>query len=317
MPVRMSAKTGYVYGLWPCFQAQRVHPVSEHHPEAWKPDRVIAILLGLLFQYVGMLYVARVGWAAVYLLLTLAILAFEFHFSAPWLSFFSLSKLLAVVCVVHAYRAAVSFSPVSKRPGYSRWYGLIGVYFSLLTVSFLFRAFLYEPYRLPSGSMQPTIDIGSYVWVSKYGYGHYGADGITLARTAMSAELLRGDVVVVEYPPGSATTYVKRVVGIGGDKVGLVDGQLLINGRTVQVAVGDKAVTVNDKGLYLLKEESLDGVRYQVQYLEGSVRESTSVILPPRTCFVLGDNRDSSRDSRDWGFIPQESVIGKVVFVSH
>lgn len=283
----------------------------------WKPNRFIAVLLGLFSQSFAMLYLARVKWAIFYLIAPLAIFTGEFMFSAPWLNKFSLGAIVAVICAIHAYFLAAN--SMSERPWYSRWYGMLGIFTAFIATVFAFRSFFYEPFRMPSGSMLPTIKVGSYLVVEKYGYGNYGSYGITAANSEMTSQISRGDLIVFDYPVDPAVQYIKRVIGLPGDTLVFKNRQLIINGKPVATEVlADDVELPNDGGAeYFYKRESLSDAEYLVAYVKSANDTGFEVVVPPHNYFVLGDNRDNSRDSRYWGFVPQQSIVGKVIYQSN
>ena len=293
------------------------------YPKPW-----LAAVLGFLGQPLGMLYVARPGWAALYffgpMLTGLAMFAIGL---TPLMG--TLSLVFAIVATVHAYRLAKRIPSEFDRPAYSRWFGLLGIATVAVTAIFLFRAFLFEPFHIPAGSMRPNFQVGQHVIVGKWGYGHYGSFGITPFRADIKAPLRRGDVVVFDYPPNPSLQYIKRIIGLPGDVVAIRGNELSINGKDVQrERMADAAPSIEQ---YL---ESLDGNRYGVllsaklslvprpiarfpfiencQYLKDEIRCS----VPAGHYFMLGDNRDNSQDSRYWGFVPQANIVGKVIYVT-
>ncbi len=284
----------------------------------WKPNKYIAAVLGIFALSFAMLYVARVRWAVFYFVASISVVGLEFYFSAPWLRLMSLANVVAVVCAIHAFRVAAISEGGLERPWYSRWYSLVGLYVAMLMAVFSFRAFLYEPFRMPSGSMLPTIKSGSYVLVQKYGYGNYGTFGLKIGSAGMTTGISRGDLIVFDYPVDLSVQYVKRVIGIPGDTVVYKDNYVLINGKQVETDdVDTYTETVNGRSYkYRVKREWVSGAAYLVQYRKGAPQSDFSVILPPGNYFVLGDNRDNSRDSRYWGFVPEDNIVGKVVYVT-
>jgi len=284
----------------------------------WKPNKFVAALLGLFVQFLGMLYVARIKWALFYFLAAISVLAVEMYLSAPWLRSISIVNIISIICAIHAYRIADNYAPMEERPWFTRWYSLGGIYTLTMAAVFSFRAFLYEPFHMPSGSMLPTIKIGSYVLVEKYGYGNYGAFGVKVAWDNITKTPLRGDLIAFEYPVDKKVIYVKRVIGVPGDTVVFKGNKLTVNGNPIRtVDVDGFKYTVNGKEYnYQVKQESLGDTSYQVQYLEEIPPSDFSVVLPPENYFLLGDNRDNSRDSRYWGFVPQANVVGKVVYIT-
>lgn len=283
----------------------------------WKPNRAIAVLLAIIAQPFAMLYLSKVRWALFYLFAPVPIILAEYWFSAPWVNSFSITSLLGIVCAIHSYRLAARAPAVSRRSWYSRWYGMVGLVALSIGGIVSLRAFFYEPFRMPSGSMLPTIEVGSYMVIKKYGYGNYGTYGVTIAKTKQGADLNRGDLVVFDYPLDPSVSYIKRVIGVPGDKVVLKNRQLFLNGRLVNSSedVVQAQFAYDPTGKYTLVSERLSGESYRVAYIEGRPRAPIEVVVPRNSYFVLGDNRDNSRDSRHFGFIPKGNVVGKVVYI--
>src|SRR2546427_587625 len=195
------------------------------------------------------------------------------------------------------------------------------------------RTFLFEPFRLPSGSMVPSIEPRAHLIVKKWGYGNYGTYGIHVARTGMSSEMERGNIVVFEYPEDTALSYARRVVGLPGDRVSYYNKRLKINGDEVEIRrIGDYVHKdrANPSLQYL---ERLGNQEYAVliepeapaavlvvrafPFAEhcAYTAEGLSCLVPRGHYFVLGDNRDNSSDSRTWGFVPARNIIGKVLYI--
>src|SRR2546423_4065024 len=158
-----------------------------------KPKKWIAAVLGLLIQPVGMLYVARPGWAAVYFALVAIIALGNLFVLRGGLAGDAVAVFVAIVCAIHAYRLARDYRAV-KRPWYSRWYGLVGIGAVFATLAFAVRAFLFEPFSFPSESMAPSIEPRAHLIVKKWGYGNYGTYGIHLMRTGSASGLQRRDI---------------------------------------------------------------------------------------------------------------------------
>lgn len=296
-----------------------------------KPKPWLAALLGVVAAPMGMLYVAKARWAISYLLLLLALTPLVFF--GPWGAGAAdlLKVLMAIVAAVHAYRIAQRYPDQPARPGYSRWYGLLGSALALVAIAFGARAFFFEPFRIPSGNMLPTLPVGSIALVQKWGYGNYRAYGIQVAHVPVSALLRRGDIVVFQYPQKPSLDYIKRVIGLPGDEVVYKNKQLSINEQAIPQRPDGEYFDEDSMRYWPRHAESLMGVEYQIL---GSDRAQPSVPqsdfpfrdqcsydveslrckVPAGHYFVLGDNRDNSLDSRYWGFVPEDHIVGKLVY---
>ncbi|MCJ9703129.1 MULTISPECIES: signal peptidase I [unclassified Bradyrhizobium] len=190
----------------------------------------------------------------------------------------------------------------------------------------LFRFVLYQPFSIPSGSMAPTLMVGDYVFAAKYAYG-YGRYSLPFAPPWISgrvfaAEPEYGDIVVFRTAKDSSVDYVKRVVGLPGDRIQMRQGQLILNDRPVtraalEYGLADNACGV-DGGVKVKRwRETLpNGASYVTNdCVDNGFLDNTSVFtVPPGHFFVLGDNRDNSTDSRmsTFGFVPMDNLVGKV-----
>ncbi|MEN9785827.1 MAG: hypothetical protein RLZZ299_1091 [Pseudomonadota bacterium] len=195
---------------------------------------------------------------------------------------------------------------------------------SLLLVLVL-RDAVIEPFQIPSGSMVPTLAIGDFILVSKFGYGV--RIPFTKIELLPLAEPARGDVVVFLYPPdlaqGRNTDYIKRIVALPGDDVSVRDDVVYVNG-VEQPRAYRRNITYADPnrgcGEDVMKEfqESLGGVKHPVLQstrYEQAMADYGPATVPPGHYFVMGDNRDNSSDSRVWGFVPRENIRGKAKWV--
>jgi signal peptidase I len=186
-------------------------------------------------------------------------------------------------------------------------------FFPVILIVFLLRSFLVEPFRIPSGSMLPTLLIGDFILVNKYTYGIRLP--VVNAKVMDVGEPKRGDVMVFRFPGDPSVNYIKRVVGVPGDHIEYRNKELYINGqperqsdpRPVQFyGEGDGAAT--------RYTEDLDGVKHGI-LLTDSPDTPFDVVVPPGQFFVMGDNRDHSNDSRYWGFVPDKNIVGRAFLI--
>ncbi len=210
------------------------------------------------------------------------------------------------------------------------WDNLKTVFWAVL-IALLIRSFLFEPFRIPSGSMYPTLKVGDYLFVSKYSYGYSRFSfpgGFPLFKGRIwYSEPQRGDVVVFRFPKNVHTDYIKRVIGLPGDKVQVKKGRLYINGQKVEREEGEKYIIdeyVRMPEFYNQYEETLpNGFKHniiEISDAERIVDNTEEFEVPENSFFVMGDNRDRSDDSRlSVGFVPKENLVGKArfLFFSH
>lgn len=206
------------------------------------------------------------------------------------------------------------------------------------TIGFVFgivafvQILLFQPFRIPSSSMEGSLEVGDYLFVSKYSYG-YSIYSIPLISPAHAAEdrLLegpaeRGDVVVFRLPSDPSQDYIKRVVGLPGDRIQVIAGVLHINGVPVKLEKIEDRVEILGDGTEMNVPRFMETLPNGVQHVvlnrdDDSTFDNTKEFkVPPGSYFMMGDNRDNSNDSRgDVGFVPVANLVGRaqVVFFSH
>lgn len=198
--------------------------------------------------------------------------------------------------------------------------------FSLLLaigVALTIRWCLIEAYVIPSGSMLPTLLIHDHIFVNKLVYGVRVPFGKTWL--AKFSEPKRGEVIVFKYPQDESIYFIKRVVGVAGDKILYEDGNLFVNNERIEKlppARPQDLDRVRDFELsggkedYVHFDEKLGDVRFNVLLRRGENHLGAGELeVPPGMLYVMGDNRDNSNDSRIWGFVPQENILGRAMFV--
>lgn len=178
-------------------------------------------------------------------------------------------------------------------------------FFPVLAIVLVLRSFLVEPFQIPSGSMLPTLEVGDFILVNKFSYGLR----LPVAGTKIVEidDPQRGDVVVFRYPKDGQTNYIKRVVGVPGDTVRYENQQLFINGERVETQLVARLPPVE------VYDETLDGVEHRILITLGRTgpKGEGEWIIGEDEYFVMGDNRDNSNDSRFWGVVPDEMIVGK------
>lgn len=189
-------------------------------------------------------------------------------------------------------------------------------FFPVLLAVLVLRAFVFEPFRIPSKSMVPTLLVGDFVLVNKFSYGLRAP--VFHNKLVDIDEPERGEVVVFRYPPDPTKDYIKRVIGLPGDQITYVDEQLYINGERVpreKIGVYEGPDAEALSVMYRFQESLPEGPTHPVLQVEGRPGPNVSVTVPDGHYFVMGDNRDNSADSRVWGFVPEENLVGKAFMV--
>ncbi len=215
------------------------------------------------------------------------------------------------------------------------WLEIAKSFFPVILIVFMVRSFLIEPFKIPSGSMIPTLLIGDFILVNKFTYGIRLP--VANKKIVSINEPQRGDVMVFRYPEDFSIDYIKRIVGVPGDKVEYRNKRLTING---------KAAPTEDGGNYLEVESDLhyQNLKLQMEALGAKIHRTVqnpdvpavhlssvqsfphrdnctisedgfSCTVPPGNYFMMGDNRDNSKDSRYWGFVPDENIVGKAFMI--
>ncbi|MGB5445290.1 MAG: signal peptidase I [Psychromonas sp.] len=206
--------------------------------------------------------------------------------------------------------------------------------FPVIAVVFVLRSFIYEPFQIPSGSMMPTLLVGDFILVEKFSYGV--KEPIWQNTLIPMGKVKRGDVVVFKYPEDIRVDFIKRVVGLPGDRIVYKDKEIyLIPACESEPCASYKALDRNYLGEKIFADEEhkmqvyseiLGEVAHQLlvnpmrrdqplQYFQQQGTYANEWVVPEGQYFVMGDNRDNSKDSRYWGFVPERNLVGKAVAI--
>lgn len=236
--------------------------------------------------------------------------------------------------------AAQGIAPVDEKLAEARnrilaqpwWLDWTAGLFPVILAVFVLRSFLFEPFKIPSGSMMPTLVVGDLILVNKFTYG--------LRLPVLNTKLTegtppkRGDVMVFRYPPKPSLDYIKRVVGVPGDEVAYLNKRLTINGKPVPLSAPSEFLDgdtmrylrqfreqLGEKNHSILNDEErpafIAGVEEKFPGYENCRYSVEGVVckVPEGHYFMMGDNRDNSLDSRYWGFVPDRNIVGKAFLV--
>jgi len=188
-------------------------------------------------------------------------------------------------------------------------------FFPIILAVLVIRSFIAEPFRIPSGSMLPTLHVGDFILVNKFVYGIRLP--VLNKKIITLGEPKRGDVVVFRYPKNPSIDYIKRIVGLPGDKVGYFHKSIYINGKKIEQKVETKSddllgiVPVRNE----LRSEQLGDHHHNILIDPERHLVEGEMIVPKGHYFVMGDNRDNSNDSRFWGTVPEENFVGKAFLI--
>jgi signal peptidase I len=246
--------------------------------------------------------------------------------------------ILLVVTGVAWVADKLFFAPKRRLAGIDRmplWLEYTASFFPVICAVFFLRSFLFEPFKIPSGSMIPSLMIGDFILVNKYTYG--------IRLPVINKKIMdinspkHGDVVVFRYPQDESVDYIKRVVGLPGDMVSYQDKRLTVNGQPFDYQAQPDYLDPEGMNYAKLYRETypkeLGGYAHNIlnhpersggiytqdrfPFFENCHYSSAGVTckVPPGHYFVMGDNRDNSADSRYWGFVPEGNLVGKAFFV--
>ena len=194
-------------------------------------------------------------------------------------------------------------------------------------IALLIRSFIFEPFNIPSGSMKPNLLVGDFIFVSKYSYG-FSKHSLPFSIPLIPGKIFlkipeRGDVVVFKTPENNRTDYIKRVIGLPGDKIEIKNGIIFINGSEIlRKKLNDFIDTDNktsNKRVRMYNEYFFNKEINILDITDNGIADNTQLFnVPENHFFVMGDNRDNSQDSRfinTVGFIPYENLVGKAQFI--
>jgi signal peptidase I len=188
-------------------------------------------------------------------------------------------------------------------------------FFPVILIVLLLRSFLAEPFRIPSGSMIPTLLVGDFILVNKFAYGL--RDPVFHTKLLQVGEIKRGDIVVFRWPKDPSKDFIKRFVGLPGDHVEYRDKQLYINGQVAQMTADGvySGPGAGSPDMVYRMRENLGGVEHNVLVNPRRPAEDFEFDVPPGEYFAMGDNRDGSDDSRFWGTVPERNLVGKAFLI--
>ena len=212
------------------------------------------------------------------------------------------------------------------------WIEYSGSFFPVIAFVFVLRSFLYEPFKIPSSSMVPTLVIGDLILVNKFTYGIRLP--VLNKKVIEVGDPQRGDVMVFKYPKDMTQDYIKRVVGVPGDKITYENKRLTVNDRPVEYTAMDDYLSDEGFDYHQQYLENLPNTQHRILNTKSKRTidlaavdnfpnrdacvysyEKFTCIVPEGNYFMMGDNRDNSADSRYWGFVPNKNIVGKAFFV--
>lgn len=295
---------------------------SEPGPRSRWSTALVALLGG---PFGGFLWIgagrAAVVWLFIVSLASIAVC----YVGLPVLPSANLAWLADVAWVGLAVLSAVIVVPFTHRFRPDKWYAhgpwvLILILLTSYGAALTIRTFLFQPFSTPTGSMEPTLQVGDYFFASKYAYGYGRYSGpfglLPVEGRLLGSQPKRGDVVVFRPRNDPETDHVKRIVGLPGDRIQMIDGRLHINRVPVGLEDLGEYATDDIRSARLQRETLPEGVSYLVvDFTAASIGDDTpEIVVPAGEYFMLGDNRDNSADSRfAMGTVPYANLVGKAV----
>lgn len=313
--------------------------MASDNANEWKPSKFVAGILALFLNAFAFLYVNKIKWFWFYLVIAITVaVASMGNYDQPLLQSLThngyLSIGLALVCICHSVYLAHHYDQ-AHRKWFARWYAVLMIVIGIFGLIAIARLFIAAPFQIPSSAMLPTLTPGSHVLVSKIGFANKTSFNVEMFLTAQSTELTRGDIIVFRYPVEPDIFYIKRVIGLPGETVRYENKQVSIkppceSGDTLCNEFKPMAMTpIPEHTLsnppLLIYQEDLGRHKHNIAinlqreipshyYYVQPGTASTEWIVPAKHYFVMGDSRDNSRDSRFWGFVSEQEIVGRVVY---
>ena len=205
---------------------------------------------------------------------------------------------------------------MSDKESTSLWIksNLLTIFYAII-IALVIRTFLFQPFFIPSSSMEPGLLVGDRIFASKYDFG-YSQHSFPFSLPIVKGRIFesspkRGDVVIFK-PPHTRNDYIKRLIGLPGDKIKIVNGIVHINSNPIEI----EFIRKDDKGISIYKETLPSGKSYEVKDLGDKPQDNINEFLVPENhYYFIGDNRDNSNDSRFWGPVPRENLVGKAFYI--
>ncbi|WP_446719557.1 signal peptidase I [Hydrogenophaga sp. OTU3427] len=303
-----------------------------------------AVVLGLFGAYAGAWYLGMVDGNFALLLLLATVVTGVYWVAEKWRFKPQRERAAQQLAEQHGQRmeelkrqGITKFDTEGIEPARQKllaqpwWLDWTAGLFPVILVVFVLRSFLFEPFKIPSGSMIPTLLVGDLILVNKF---HYGVRlPVINKKIIANHEPQRGDVMVFRYPPQPSLDYIKRVVGVPGDEVAYLNKRLTVNGQPVPHVARPDFFDADTMRYSKQFQEQLGGKTFGVlnddgrpAFIPGATEfpfhdqcrysaEGVVCKVPDGQYFMMGDNRDNSLDSRYWGFVPEANIVGKAFFV--
>jgi signal peptidase I len=295
----------------------------------WKPNLALLIMLTIFFLPLSFAYLNKFRFFVLYFFayVTSALLSSAYSYEPLYPQIFLAVIIIGSIHLILIYKHS---KDDYTRKWYSKPKGLIALLaLTLIIPVFVIRIFLVEPFRIPTGSMEPNLNIGDLIFVNKLGFGNITAFGYRLWQGGVTANFERGSILIFLHPDGDNVAHIKRVIGFPGDEILIRDKQVYIRKdcerknkkckfkKLKRVKVTENSLT--DEAIFM---ETIDNKSYQIKLYPIVIEEQGSynmsavrLTVPEGHYFFLGDNRDNSNDSRFWGYVPEENLIGILDFV--
>lgn len=281
-------------------------PITVPQPKKW-----LMILCSVLGSLIGFLYLGRLKWLFIYMLISLGTLVAQAILPNPvWDWLFYLSYGIGVVHCLY-----LGWQPQTQ--GWNRYHIWLKIFAVICVFWVLMRCFVLNYYQQPSRSMLPNLQPNSMVLMKRWGWGVLNP---LFDKRYPIEKLSRGEVIFFQYPENRDILYVKRVIALPHDQVMMINGDVVVNGERLALTAQPSTAALAHINIFLEKNEAQsyliyrqpDATRQQYPFLEQcqSMAEGKACTVPENHVFVLGDNREESSDSRYWGFVPTDHIVG-------